>query len=187
MISNKITHLRPPVDYARSPGHKSLQVFGHIAFLLLALFIGANDLLAQGSTCQQATCISAGLSFPAVTNGPGGQGATPVSTCLFSSPNETWFYFEVSSPGTVIQMVSIAPSADVDYAVWGPFANPASCASLSSSNNVSCDYTTANGGTMNYTASVGYYLMVIANFSNASGQISLSSNSGTATMVACSS
>ncbi|MFN9109708.1 MAG: hypothetical protein ACK5XN_06525, partial [Bacteroidota bacterium] len=54
-------------------------------------------------------------------------------------------------------------------------------------NEVSCDYNVINGGTMNFSASPGFYLIVVTNFGNQPGDISLSNNTGTANVLACSS
>ncbi|MEI6410858.1 MAG: HYR domain-containing protein, partial [Bacteroidota bacterium] len=158
---------------------------GLIAVFFAILFdVAPMQAQAPGSTCATAACLASGATFPAVTGG-GNTNTYLATTCLGSSPNESWFYFQVTSPGTVIQNISINPSSDVDYAAWGPFASTtAGCGNLSAANNVSCNYSSSNGGTMNFTASVGYYLVVLTNFGNQSGTVTMTVNTGTAA-VAC--
>ncbi|MFN7326996.1 MAG: hypothetical protein ACK5SQ_10470, partial [Chitinophagales bacterium] len=139
----------------------------------------------DAATCSGAVCLSGGATFPAVQNG-GSTNTYQLTSCLGSSPNESWFYFQVTAPGTVVQNISISPSSDVDYAAWGPFPSVAdACANLSTANEVSCNYSSVNGGTMSFTASTGYYLVLVANFGNAAGTVTMTSNSGTATVAPC--
>ena len=94
-----------------------------VSWLAGILMLGSaqiNTCQAQGTTCSQASCLSASVSFPALLNG-GPTTTSDLSNCLESTFNESWFYFEVTIPGTVVQSVSISPSSDIDYAVWGPF------------------------------------------------------------------
>jgi hypothetical protein len=139
----------------------------------------------DAATCSGAVCLSGGATFPAVQNG-GGTNTYQLTSCLGSSPNESWFYFQVTAPGTVVQNISSNPSSDVDYAAWGPFPSVAdACSNLSTANEVSCNYSGANGGTMSFTASTGYYLVLVANFGNAAGTVTMTANSGTATVAPC--
>ncbi|MFN7830907.1 MAG: HYR domain-containing protein, partial [Bacteroidota bacterium] len=142
---------------------------------------------ASPGSCAGAVCLAGGTSFPALRNGGGTYTYTKTS-CLGSSRNESWFYFRVTSPGTIIQTISIAPSSDVDYACWGPFTSITDgCNNLSVATQKSCNYSGANGGVMNFNAPVGYYIMVVTNFGNQAGNITLSNNTGSATVAACSS
>jgi hypothetical protein len=138
------------------------------------------------ATCTGAVCLSGGASFPILRNGPG-TSTYQSTSCLGSSRNESWFYFQVTSAGTVNQTISLSPAADVDYACWGPFPSVAAgCGNLSPTNQKSCDYSAANGGTMNFTAATGYYIIVVTNFDNQTGSVMLGNNSaGTATIAAC--
>lgn len=124
-------------------------------------------------------------SFNAIT-GSGYTSTSVVSNCLSETLNESWFYMHVTAAGTVIRNVAITPNNDIDYAVWGPFPSLASanCAALSTANEVDCDFSGNNGGTINFGASVGYYLVVINNYDDEAGVVNLDANSGTAT-IAC--
>ncbi|MFM8488176.1 MAG: hypothetical protein ACKOCH_17730, partial [Bacteroidota bacterium] len=110
------------------------------------------------------------------------------TTCLGSSRNETWFYFQVTTAGNFNQSIGISPASDIDYACWGPFTSVADgCANFSTANQVACDYSGANGGTLNFTASTGYYILVVSNFGNMAGNITLSNNADAAVLASCSS
>ncbi|MFN7266221.1 MAG: HYR domain-containing protein, partial [Bacteroidota bacterium] len=143
---------------------------------------------ASPGSCAGAACLSGGASFPAVRNG-GGTYTYTKTNCLATSRNESWFYFNVTSSGSISMPVSISPASDIDYACWGPFTSVSNaCANFSTANQVSCDYSGANGGTISISsAATGYYILVISNFGNQAGSISLSNNAGTATVAACSS
>jgi len=154
----------------------------YIILLFCFTIISTEFVYAQGATCADATQLCGGASFPAVTGG-GNTGTSANSNCLFSTLNETWFWVYIDQSGTISSAVSINPASDVDFAAWGPFTQPgaASCGSISTTNEVSCDYTTANGGTLTIPAAQTgeYYLILISNFGNAAGQISMGNNTGT--------
>gem|GEM_PF-651062 len=143
---------------------------------------------ASPGSCAGAVCLSGGTSFPALRNG-GGTYTYSKTSCLATSRNESWFYFHVTSSGSVSMPVSISPSSDIDYACWGPFTSvPDGCANFSTANQVACDYSGANGGTISInSASTGYYILVVSNFGNQAGSITLSNNAGSATVGACTS
>ncbi|MFN5237469.1 MAG: HYR domain-containing protein, partial [Bacteroidota bacterium] len=139
------------------------------------------------ATCTGAVCLSGGTSFPILRNGPGTSSYLSTS-CLESSRNESWYYFQVTSAGTINQTISLSPAANVDYACWGPFSSiAAGCGNLIPANQKSCDYSAANGGTMNFTAATGYYIIVVTNFDNQAGNVTLGNNTaGTpATVATC--
>jgi gliding motility-associated-like protein len=97
--------------------------------LLLALFsaILSSGLYAQvgGSSCpyMQPICTDAGIQFTASSGGADVTITEPGNDygCLGYSPNPNWYYFEISQAGDVIMELS-APT-DIDYIIWGPFAN----------------------------------------------------------------
>ncbi len=151
------------------------------AVLLLSLFvIGAKEVSAQGATCEMATQLCGGASFPAITGG-GNTTTSSSSNCLGVTRNETWFYVFIDASGSISAPVSIAPGSDIDFGAWGPFADTNSCGSISTANEVSCDYTTTNGGTLTIAgATVGeYYYILISNFGNSAGTITMGANTGT--------
>jgi hypothetical protein len=98
-------------------------------------------------------CSETSFTYPNATNTPdlGNVG------CLGSSPNPTWFYLNVSQPGTITlnlsQTALTGQGLDVDYIVWGPFPSPTSITGCSTGNFptgaiASCSYS----GNFNETA-----------------------------------
>lgn len=132
-------------------------------------------------TCSQANslCNSLGVPFVNTINGS----SSGQAGCLGTTPNPTWFYLPVSYSGTinlqVVQTTNTGSGLDVDYIVYGPFTNPVTpCGnqSLLLSNIVSCSYSTA---AIEYpiipNAQPGqYYLLMVTNFSNQPGMITIS-------------
>src|SRR5262249_39655249 len=85
--------------------------------------------------------------------------------------------------GSTAIQIKTAPTNDVDYVLWGPFSYPFSqcTAGLTSSKILSCD-TTRNSGTNTFTmpcTTVGeYYVLMVANYSNNSLNLSFKKSSG---------
>ena len=125
-------------------------------------------------------CSENAFTYPNATNKPnlGNVG------CLGSTPNPTWFYLNVSQPGTVTlnlaQTATTGQGLDVDYIVWGPFSSLTSITGCSSGNFptgpiASCSYS----GNFTETATITNalagqtYVLLVTNFSNQPGNISL--------------
>ncbi|WP_445458170.1 T9SS type A sorting domain-containing protein [Flavobacterium sp. HNIBRBA15423] len=132
------------------------------------------------SSCANANslCSSLGTPFASTVN-MGSQGSTG---CLGSTPNPTWFHFPVSQSGTlnfVIKQGNNAPdynNHDVDYIIYGPFTDESiGCSQYGDTNIVACSY---SASAIEYpiisNAQVGeYYLLMVTNFSNNQGLISI--------------
>jgi len=136
---------------------------------------------SQGSTCanMQPICTQVGANFPASTNTTSEAGNN--YGCLGSQPNPAWYYFEIATNGN-IDMSLTAPS-DIDFIIWGPFANlaaaQANCGSLGA--NVDCSYSATNMETPSIPGAVAgqVYIMLITNFANINQNISLTQTGGT--------
>ncbi|MEJ7611156.1 MAG: hypothetical protein WKF88_08265, partial [Ferruginibacter sp.] len=141
-----------------------------------------------GSVCVNGNpfCSTSGVTYPSVTNQPslGGGG---VYGCLGTTPNPTWFYMQVSSPGNLVFQVSQVNTAgtgiDVDYAAWGPFTSQADgCTQIAAANitPISCSYSTAPIETITIpNALVGqFYIVLITNFNGSAGQITFNTTTG---------
>lgn len=131
-------------------------------------------------TCSQANSLCNALGVPfANTVNVNGSGA---ANCLGTTPNPTWFFLPVSQAGNItfqVNQVSInGQPLDVDYIMYGPFTSPtAACGNQSMllSNVVSCSYSAA---AVEYpfipNALPGqYYLLMVTNFSNNPGLITI--------------
>jgi gliding motility-associated-like protein len=144
----------------------------------------------QAATCANADPFCAGgsaLTFPnTVSAGPAEAGID--YDCLFTQPNPAWFYLQISVAGNLNFFISQQNAGggglDVDFIAWGPFATPlCGGANLNAGTQVACSYSAA--ATESFTisnAQVGeVYMLLLTNFSNQAGQISLTqTNSGQA-------
>ena len=128
---------------------------------------------------MQPICTNVGLNFPAATNTTAAAGNN--YGCLFSQPNPAWYYLQVATNGN-IDMSLTAPS-DIDFIIWGPFANlaaaQANCGSLGA--NVDCSFSGTNMETPSIPGAVAgqVYIMLITNFANINQNITLTQTGGT--------
>lgn len=143
-----------------------------------------------GGTCNAALpfCTSTVYNFPNSTTLPGGLGGNGIYGCLNTTPNPVWYYMQVQNPGPLTiglsQTNSSGGALDVDFVLWGPFADvTSSCGALSATNIVDCSYSSSNTETVDIpNAQVGeYYVMLITNFGNQPGTIVFQQTAGTAT------
>jgi gliding motility-associated-like protein len=136
-----------------------------------------------GAVCSAGNpfCSTSGVTYPSVTNQPslGGQG---VYGCLFTTPNPTWFAFQVATSGNLnfqIQQTSAAGGGiDVDFAAWGPFTSQNDgCNQINAPNPtitpISCSYSTAAIETVNIPNAIAgqWYIVLITNFNGGAGTI----------------
>lgn len=159
-------------------------------YLFLAVIIitalGSNSLFAQGATCGLAEQVCGAVTQPANTTGAdGGQYG-----CLITTPKQSWLFVRVGTSGSLNFTVSHSVSGtDVDFAAWGPFTGVAdACQAVvpatSYTNQISCNYSTANGGTISIPNAIAgeFYMILITNYSGTSGNITLGANTGTGTI-----
>jgi uncharacterized repeat protein (TIGR01451 family) len=143
------------------------------------------------SVCSQANslCNSLGVPFQNTINA----GSTGQAGCLITTPNQTWFYLPVSGTGTInLQIAQTSANginSDVDYVVYGPFSSLTNaCSQLSPNNIVSCSY---SGAAVEFpiipNAQPGqYYLLMVTNFSNQPGLITITELSNSVGAIDCS-
>ena len=145
------------------------------------------------SVCSQANslCNSIGVPFSNTVN----NSSTGSANCLLSTPNPTWFYLPISNPGTINLQVNQnslnGTPLDVDYIVYGPFTNPVSpCGNpnLLLANVVSCGFSVA---AVEFpfipNAQPGqYYLLMVTNYSNQAGFITITEQGNSAGGIDCS-
>jgi gliding motility-associated-like protein len=132
-----------------------------------------------GAVCGSGVpfCSTQGVSYPSET----GQPSLGTIDCLFTTPNPTWFYFQVSTAGNLQFQISQTNAAgvgiDVDFAAWGPFTSQAAgCTSIAANPvpTIDCSYSTAAIETVDIpNALVGqWYVVLITNFNGGAGSIS---------------
>ncbi len=166
-----------------------------IAFSSFSAFAGGGGgPTTAPAACNTATqfCNDNSTTFPSLTGVPS-LGANGIYGCLGSTPNPSWYYVTVQTPGslsiTISQTNSSGGAIDADAIMWGPFTDLATgCASLSTTNDVDCSYSTSNTETMD-AANVlpgQVYIILSTNFNGGTGSITLSSNGSAGISCACS-
>lgn len=160
----------------------------------LASWLFQTSVFAQGPTCQTATpfCDNVLNPFPAGTNQPPAPAGNNYD-CLFSQPNPAWYTMTVGIPGTLDFTLMNTNNVDVDFIVWGPFANLAdafaACGNLgnggTTGNVVDCSYSgSAIEQVVIPNAQVGdVYMFLITNFSNQPTDIYSTANVGNGAIV----
>jgi gliding motility-associated-like protein len=138
-------------------------------------------------------CTGTTYNFPANVNAGVGQSG-PDYGCLCTQPNPVWYYLRIANPGSL--SINIASSCgDVDYAAWGPFpaltcdtadltSTVSSCGgnlSAPAGNMVDCAYSTSATETLDIPNALAgqYYLVMITNYANCSGNIIFNQVGGT--------
>lgn len=138
-----------------------------------------NSGLIPSGACgtQVSLCAQNPVSYTNTTNVP----STGSCGGLGSNPNPAWFTLQVTQSGefhfTISQTNTLGNGIDVDYAMWGPFANYAAalaaCPTLCSSTAVSWNYSAQPVEYLNLTNVLAgqYYVLMVTNFANQPGTI----------------
>ena len=143
----------------------------------------------NNSSCATSEPFCTGVSTDYCnTTGVPSLGGGGIYGCLGSTPNPAFYSLNVSTTGalnfTISQQSPAGAGLDVDYVIWGPFANQAEmCAGLSATNIVSCSFSIAaveNAAIPNALAGQ-WYMVLITNFSGQTGVINFNqTNAGQA-------
>jgi len=162
-----------------------------LSFLILGSII--SNSFGQAADCADADpfCTGTSYNFPVSTNTSAESG--PDYGCLCTQPNPAWYYLQIATAGDLNIHIS-STAGDVDFACWGPY-NSVTCGPALSSTQTSCggNNSTVYGNLVDCSystaatedcyipnAQVGQiYMVVITNFSNATGNITFSQTSGT--------
>ena len=162
----------------------------YICYFLALTFIleTSKNVSAQGTTCADADPFCTGTTYSFPNNTGTSAQAGPDYGCLLSQPNPAWYYLQIDQSGTIqmdISQVNASGSGiDVDFIAYGPFGSAAGgCGSLTSGNTVDCSYSSSANETATIIGAVSgeYYILLITNFSNQSGNVSFSQTGGTGT------
>jgi uncharacterized repeat protein (TIGR01451 family) len=142
------------------------------------------------SLCGSANplCGALGIPFSNTVGMPNAETGNNYD-CLMTQPNPTWFFIPISEAGTLTFQISQVSAGgnpiDVDFIGYGPFTDPtAACQGLQLSNVVGCSYSTA--AVENFTIPNGvpgqFYLLMVTNFANQPGTITINQSGGTGDM-----
>jgi len=151
-------------------------------FLTLLVGMYSVSSFAQAN-CADAEpfCSNAGVTYPAST-GAGAAPAGPNYGCLFTRPNPAWYYLNMSTSGPVTITLTNSASVDIDFIIWGPFADQASmCAGVfAGAASVDCSYSAASTEVLDIpNAQAGqWYMLMITNFSNQPTNITANQTGG---------
>ncbi|MCG8575218.1 MAG: gliding motility-associated C-terminal domain-containing protein [Flavobacteriales bacterium] len=161
---------------------KSMKIFSSLLLALAGSFVSYG----QGPNCasMEPICTDEGASFTAGV----GTVAEPGNDygCLSTTPNPSWYYFEIATDGD-IDMSLTAPS-DIDFIIWGPFADLATaisyCGSLGTvpeAPEVDCSYSPTADETPSIPGCVTgeVYIMLITNYAAVVQPVSLTQTGGT--------
>lgn len=131
-------------------------------------------------------CSGSPITFPALSNGGSAFVCNPGNnySCLLTTPNPTWYYLQIANPGNLA--VDMSAASDIDFALWGPYANlgaaQAACGSLPAP--IDCSYSTAatEQANANGTLTNQVYVLVVTNYANVPQTITVTTaGSSTAT------
>lgn len=141
---------------------------------------GGNDCAQAQPICTDNTyCYTAGIGAVASSGNDYG--------CLLTQPNPSWYYFEISTAGNLI--FDLSAVSDIDFAVWGPYANVAAanaaCGTLPTP--VDCSFSISPTEQVNLTGvTVGeIYVLVVTNYANVVQDITLTAAGGNSAATNC--
>lgn len=152
--------------------------------VLFALLYSVSVPLFAQNTCATAEpfCSGSGLTFPAGTNQPAAP-AGPNYGCLFTRPNPAWYFINVETSGNINITLTNSGNNDIDFIVWGPFADQASMCTqvFAGAPIVDCSYSAAATEFVDINNAVAgqWYMLLITNFSNQNTNITANQTGGT--------
>lgn len=143
---------------------------------------------AQSPTCAGATPLCAnGADFGNSTNVP----SLGSMNCLGTTPNPVWYYSLAQTTGSItmsIEQVDInGTGRDVDFAIWGPYSSLSDVTNIacpdimdgSPPTPLDCSYSATAYETATFNVVAGmYYVILMTNYSNQVGQISIRQTGG---------
>lgn len=140
-------------------------------------------------TCAQMQPICSGSPIVFQAQSSGGSAAPgPNYGCLSTTPNPTWFYLQISTPGTMA--IDLTAGSDVDFALWGPYANLATAQAncLTYPAPLDCSYSSSATEQMNISAvTTGQvYAVLVTNYASVIQSITLNQATGATATTNCS-
>jgi hypothetical protein len=135
-------------------------------------------------------CSDTPITFTASTGGTAASIANPGNNygCLFTSPNPTWYYLQIQAGGTIA--INMSAGSDIDFALWGPFANLATAQTNCNSYGapIDCSYSISATEQANYPGATAgqVYVLLVTNYANVTQVIDLNSAAGNTALTDCS-
>lgn len=152
---------------------------------ITGLFTGMSSALPANCASAMQVCLNTPFTYPAFVNGNSAELGNNYG-CLATTANAGWAYLPINGSGNINIGLTNTLNANIDYALWGPFANLTQamsyCGSLSAP--LQCEYGPATNGTITLTNALAgqVYLMLVTNPSNVATNITLQQTSGTGTI-----
>lgn len=145
----------------------------HFIAFLVGLGMLSTSLVHAQIDCASAApfCTDFGVTYPAGV-GNGDAPAGPDYDCLFTTPNPAWFYLNISQSGDINITLTNSNLIDVDFILWGPFANQSQmCTSIfnQTAGIEDCSYLTDATEYIDLTGAVvgEWYMLLITNYADA--------------------
>lgn len=135
-------------------------------------------------------CSDTPITFTASTGGADAEIVDPGNNygCLSTSPNPTWYYLQLQSGGTI--SIDMSAGSDIDFAMWGPFANLATAQANCNSYGtpIDCSYSTSATEQANFSGAVAnqVYVLLVTNYADVTQVIDLNSATGNTALTDCS-
>ncbi|MES2838521.1 MAG: gliding motility-associated C-terminal domain-containing protein [Bacteroidota bacterium] len=102
--------------------------------------------------------------------------------CMQTQPNPNWYYLKMLTSGPVILNMNSTPTLDIDFVIWGPFADGEDyCNLLNQAHYIACGYTTTHSetGVIQNAIAGQNYLVLITNFSRQAILVEFDQTGGT--------
>ena len=124
------------------------------------------------TTCVAPSPICSGSPISFIAN-EGGADASSINPgndydCLFTSPNPSWYYLEIDQAGNLV--IDITAGSDVDYEIWGPFANlataQAQCNTYGAPQDCSYSISATEQAVVNGVLNGEVYVLLVTNYAN---------------------
>ncbi len=147
---------------------------------------GAPSCAELQANFQQYQSCATNIPFQNSTGNTSGETFFQQTSCIetnFQGP--TWFFIKIQGSGDITLEISQVDNngdgTDVDYAIWGPFANMDNiCGLLSEPKEVDCSYLpdAIEEVEINNAQAGEYYILLVDNYSNVPGEITISQIDG---------
>ena len=143
--------------------------------------------------CSEARSLCGALGNPFSNTYGGIEAVDGDYNCLGSQPNPSWFYLPVGQGGNLQYIIEQndlnGNGIDVDFICYGPFNTLSEgCVGYTNANVVACSYSTAPVETVHIPNAVAgqYYLLMVTNFSDDPGVITINETSVSQGTLTCS-
>lgn len=140
-------------------------------------------------TLPDPICSGSPILFTAESNGTSAQVVNPGNNygCLSTTPNPTWFYLEIATPGDIA--IDITAGSDIDFAIWGPYPNLAAgiadCNSYPLPQDCSYSISATEQANVAGVAASEVYILLVTNFASVVQSISLTEAPGMTATTNC--